>query len=70
MTISSGQPTLALPLLLVVLISMFKDGLEDYKRAKSDKEENERKVLASKGGESFEHVSWKDLSVGDIIKVK
>lgn len=58
-----------MPLLFVVFISMLKDGLEDYKRAKSDKEENERKVLIG-GEDKFELMPWKDLCVGDIVKVK
>lgn len=43
-SITDGQPVQALPLIFVVLISMVKDAFEDYKRAKSDKEENDAKA--------------------------
>ena len=39
-TISNGQPVMALPLTLVVIASMLKDAFEDHKRHKSDKGEN------------------------------
>lgn len=31
---------MAIPLTIIVLVSMLKDAFEDYKRAKSDNEEN------------------------------
>lgn len=39
-TISAGQPVMALPLAAVVFVSMLKDAFEDYKRHKSDAQEN------------------------------
>ena len=39
-SISNGQPAMAPPLSFVVILSMIKDGYEDYKRHKSDKAEN------------------------------
>ena len=39
-SISNGQPAMAAPLIFVVTLSMIKDGYEDYKRHKEDKDEN------------------------------
>lgn len=39
-SITNGKSFMALPLSFVVLVSMFKDAYEDYKRHASDKEEN------------------------------
>jgi hypothetical protein len=39
-TISNGQPTMLPPLITVILISMFKDGYEDYVRHCEDDNEN------------------------------
>ena len=40
-SISNGQPAMALPLVCIVLMSMIKDGYEDYKRHKEDRTENQ-----------------------------
>jgi phospholipid-transporting ATPase len=42
-SISGGIPTIYLPLVIIVVITAMKDFYEDYKRKKSDTEENERK---------------------------
>jgi len=39
-SISNGKPAMALPLTVVVIVSMIKDAFEDYKRAQADKKEN------------------------------
>jgi phospholipid-transporting ATPase len=39
-SISNGQPAMALPLGVIVFISMLKDAYEDYKRHQADKSEN------------------------------
>jgi phospholipid-transporting ATPase len=44
-SITAGQPTIALPLGFVVLVSMVKDIIEDTRRHISDNKENNRKVL-------------------------
>jgi len=43
-TVSGGVPTMLPPLIFVLLISGIKDAVEDRKRKKADKEENERLV--------------------------
>ena len=43
-SITGGKPSMALPLSVVILVSMLKDFLEDSKRHKSDKKENFQSV--------------------------
>ena len=65
---SDGVPTTYGPLLVIVLISAFKDLYEDYKRHRSDNEENNKKVevLTSEG---FQVKTWQEVLVGDMVKV-
>jgi phospholipid-transporting ATPase len=44
-SISNNKPAMAMPLAIVVLVSMFKDAIEDYKRHKNDDKENNTKAL-------------------------
>lgn len=39
-TISDGMPTIYFPLVTIVTLTAIKDYYEDYKRKKSDREEN------------------------------
>ncbi len=48
---------------------MIKDGYEDYKRYKSDQEENNKETSVYKDG-TFETIKWKEVRVGDLIKVQ
>mmetsp|Transcript_18923 Transcript_18923/g.32307 ORF Transcript_18923/g.32307 Transcript_18923/m.32307 type:complete len:105 (+) Transcript_18923:363-677(+) len=60
---------MAFPLFIVVLVSMLKDAFEDYKRHKNDAQENEgMKSLVFKK-EKFEKTRWRDIRVGDVVKV-
>jgi P-type E1-E2 ATPase len=45
-SISDGKSVMAIPLVMVISVSMVKDAFEDYKRHKSDAQENEKKVMA------------------------
>lgn len=58
------------PLSIVVTISMIKDFFEDYSRRKSDEEENTRKVYIIRPNEIAREVNWKELRIGDLIKIK
>ena len=40
--VGGGIPSLLMPIVFVVSLSMIKDGYEDYQRKKSDDEENNR----------------------------
>lgn len=57
-----------LPLLIVITISMVKDFIEDLKRHRSDREENNRQVEVL-GQAGFVIKRAKDILVGDIIKI-
>ena len=52
------QPLIYVPLFVIILVSMLKDYLEDYKRKKSDREENCRTVEAFHKENGFEIVKW------------
>lgn len=68
-SISSGIPAIFLPLFFILVITAMKDLFEDYKRKKSDNEENARKVKVFDKGE-FVDKEWRELRVGNIIEVK
>lgn len=58
-SISNGQPAMLPPLLFVVVVSMIKDGYEDWQRHKSDEKENGDKALVfNKLTSSFENKRW------------
>ncbi|XP_028787948.1 putative phospholipid-transporting ATPase 9 [Neltuma alba] len=57
------------PLIIVVGASMIKEGIEDWRRKKQDIEVNNRLVKVHKGDGVFEFTAWKNLKVGDIVKV-
>eukprot|EP00743_Colponemidia_sp_Colp-15_P003792 GILK01004090.1.p1 GENE.GILK01004090.1~~GILK01004090.1.p1 ORF type:complete len:1295 (-),score=222.23 GILK01004090.1:130-3960(-) len=52
-SITNGTPTIALPLGIVILVTMFKDGLEDLRRHRSDHAENNRLQLIMKRAPSL-----------------
>jgi P-type E1-E2 ATPase len=68
-SISGGQPTNLPPLLAVIAISMTKDFIEDKRRRKSDAKENDAPTEALRSG-NFRPAMWKDLKVGDVVKIK
>ncbi|KAJ3733837.1 calcium transporting ATPase [Lentinula guzmanii] len=66
----TNQYTTIAPLAVVLLASAFKEVQEDLKRHQSDSELNARKtkVLESQG--TFEAKKWKDISVGDVVRLE
>ncbi|XP_024543143.1 probable phospholipid-transporting ATPase 4 [Selaginella moellendorffii] len=62
--------SLIAPLIFVMGISMLKEGLEDWRRHKQDKEVNSRLVLVNCGTGEFELREWQDVTVGDIVMVR
>ena len=44
-SISNGKSAMAMPLVIIVLLSMIKDAYEDYKRHQSDAKENDATTL-------------------------
>ena len=69
-SISGGVPTNLPNLFLIVLVSMIKDGYEDYQRYLRDEEENQSSVKKyNTDTNKFEEKQWKDIFVGDIVAV-
>jgi len=66
---TQNEPLIYVPLFVIIFISMLKDYMEDYKRKKSDREENNREVEVLNKENGFETVKWQDLLIGQIIKV-
>ncbi|XP_052199623.1 putative phospholipid-transporting ATPase 9 [Diospyros lotus] len=58
-----------LPLIIVIGATMVKEGIEDWRRKQQDIEVNNRKVKVHRGDGVFEHTEWRNLRVGDIVKV-
>ncbi|TKY54962.1 putative phospholipid-transporting ATPase 9 [Spatholobus suberectus] len=57
------------PLLVVIAATMVKEFIEDFRRKKQDIEMNNRKVKVHRGGGVFDYSKWRDLKVGDVVKV-
>ncbi|XP_076928087.1 putative phospholipid-transporting ATPase 7 [Bidens hawaiensis] len=57
------------PLVFVVGVSLFKEGIEDWHRFVQDSEVNSRTVRVHVGNGTFEDRKWKSLRVGDVVKV-
>lgn len=63
-----GRTVSIIPLALVLTVTALKDGYEDWRRHRSDKIENNRKVSVLVNGEIVTK-RWKDIRVGDVIKL-
>ncbi|CAL0319882.1 unnamed protein product [Lupinus luteus] len=59
-----------LPLCVIVGATMVKEGVEDWRRKTQDIEVNNRKVKVHKGDGIFEYTEWKNLRVGNIVKIE
>ncbi|XVF42961.1 hypothetical protein PTKIN_Ptkin02bG0001900 [Pterospermum kingtungense] len=59
-----------IPLIIVVGATMIKEGVEDWRRQQQDIEVNNRKVKVHQGDGNFHYSEWKNLRVGDIVKVE
>ena len=58
------------PLLLVMLVSMVKDGYEDYMRHCEDANENNALCTCyNKDTRRFEQEVWGEIKVGDFVRV-
>ena len=58
------------PFVFVVLCSVFRDGLEDFSRYKSDKETNRQRCqLVSPDDGSIKEIYSSDVNVGDILYI-
>lgn len=59
-----------LPLVVVIGATMMKEAVEDWRRHQQDIEVNNRKVRVHQGDGNFDYTEWKNLRVGDIVKVE
>ncbi|KAK9718580.1 hypothetical protein K7432_005404 [Basidiobolus ranarum] len=57
------------PLIMIFSISALKEGLDDYRRYKSDKEFNERLYTVYRNGHGLK-IKCQDIRVGDIVRVE
>ncbi|KAL2505179.1 putative phospholipid-transporting ATPase 8 [Abeliophyllum distichum] len=64
----SATSTLA-PLLVMIAATMTKEAVEDWRRKKKDIEANNRKVEVFGRNHNFQETRWKNLRVGDLVKV-
>ncbi|CAN0929913.1 Putative phospholipid-transporting ATPase 9 [Linum grandiflorum] len=59
-----------IPLTIVIIATMVKEGIEDWRRKQQDTEANNRMVKVHQGEGMFTRIEWKKLKVGDIVKVE
>ncbi|KAK3141026.1 hypothetical protein QOZ80_5AG0409070 [Eleusine coracana subsp. coracana] len=64
-----SSSTAVAPLVIVLLATMVKEAIEDWRRYQQDSEVNNRSTKVFQDG-VFSDVKWKDLRVGDIVKVQ
>ncbi|XP_077984913.1 putative phospholipid-transporting ATPase IA [Glandiceps talaboti] len=64
----TGRYTTLVPLLFILLVSAFKEIIEDFKRHLADDETNKRKISVLRGGR-WVTLKWREVQVGDIVKV-
>ena len=64
----TNAPSSILPLSIVLLITLFKNALEDYKRHVQDRLINNQRVLNFNWENGrFEWAKWQDLEVGQFV---
>ncbi|OWM63784.1 hypothetical protein CDL15_Pgr006046 [Punica granatum] len=71
LSISPFSPvSMIAPLAFVLGASMAKEGVEDWRRFMQDKKVNSRKASVHKKEGIFSEKQWKDIRVGDVVKVE
>jgi len=68
-SITAGLPTTMVPLASVIIFDAVLTAIEDYKRHKDDEENNSRPVWIMNDGHAFVRRTWRDVQVGDILKI-
>ncbi|GJN23863.1 hypothetical protein PR202_gb11553 [Eleusine coracana subsp. coracana] len=58
------------PLCITVVLTMAKEGYEDWRRKQQDDELNNRIVKVHSGNGNFEETKWNNIMVGDVVKVE
>ncbi|CAH9134722.1 unnamed protein product [Cuscuta epithymum] len=64
-----GRTVSLFPLLFVLSVTAIKDGYEDWRRHRSDRNENNREVLVLQSGK-FRLKKWKKVRAGEVVKIK
>ncbi|KAI0989575.1 hypothetical protein GJ496_007801, partial [Pomphorhynchus laevis] len=64
----TGRYTTAVPLIIILICSACKEIFEDFKRFLEDKKTNHKSALVMRGGQWI-FCKWKDVNVGDIVKI-
>ncbi|KAL0481521.1 phospholipid-transporting ATPase, partial [Acrasis kona] len=65
----TGRVGTVIPLVLVVIFQMIKDGFEDLKRHIADRQVNKSKTTVLRNDVLLQ-ILWEDLKVGDIVQVE
>ncbi|KAG8500008.1 hypothetical protein CXB51_006500 [Gossypium anomalum] len=63
-----GRTVSLFPLLFVLCVTAIKDGYEDWRRHRSDRNENNREALVLQVGE-FQMKKWKKIRAGEVVKI-
>ncbi|OMO53863.1 Cation-transporting P-type ATPase [Corchorus capsularis] len=63
-----GRTVSLFPLLFVLCVTAIKDGYEDWRRHRSDRNENNREALVLQFGE-FQLKKWKKIRAGEVVKI-
>ncbi|KAK7322490.1 hypothetical protein VNO77_25871 [Canavalia gladiata] len=64
-----GRGVSILPLAFVLFVTAVKDAYEDWRRHQSDRIENNRLASVLVSGNSFIEKKWKDIRVGEVIRI-
>ncbi|XP_040378098.1 phospholipid-transporting ATPase 1-like [Oryza brachyantha] len=63
-----GRTASLFPLLFVLFVTAIKDGYEDWRRHRSDRNENNRETLVLQSGD-FRSKTWKNICAGEVVKI-
>ncbi|KAL5210995.1 hypothetical protein ABZP36_006618 [Zizania latifolia] len=63
-----GRTASLFPLLFVLFVTAIKDGYEDWRRHRSDRNENNREALVLQSGD-FRLKTWKNICSGEVVKI-
>ncbi|KAG2552123.1 hypothetical protein PVAP13_9KG432900 [Panicum virgatum] len=63
-----GRTASLFPLLFVLFVTAIKDGYEDWRRHRSDRNENNREALVLQHGD-FQLKKWKNICAGEVVKI-
>ncbi|KAJ0979193.1 hypothetical protein J5N97_014667 [Dioscorea zingiberensis] len=63
-----GRTVSLFPLLFVLFVTAIKDGYEDWRRHRSDRNENNREAEVLQSGQ-FRPKKWKRIHVGEVVKI-